>query len=186
MKVAQLGSVTVMTPDQIKPYERNPRRIPERAVELVAASLTRFGWQQPVVVDKEHELVVGHVRLLAAKSLGLQHVPVVVADKLTEDEIRAYRIADNRSQDYSSWDFDKLDQELASLGDEWADVLALDDWESAFGAEEIGIDVPPEVRADVEGGYEVGLTFEDKDSADAAMEYLADLDGVLDVRYRRG
>jgi ParB-like chromosome segregation protein Spo0J len=186
MKVADLGVAEIMSAKDIKPYEKNPRKIPDRAIEIVAESLKRFGWQQPLIVDPAKVLVCGHTRLLAAQRLGEDKVPVIVADKLTEDEIRAFRIADNRTHDFTSWDYPELISELDALPDDFADVLALEDWQSIIDKfdEEFDIDVPDDVRADAEGGFSVTLVFVDKESAEAAQQYLVDLDGVLDVRYK--
>ena len=81
---------------KIQPYDRNPRRN-DNAVETVVRSIREFGFQQPIVVDKNMTIVVGHTRYRAAKSLGMKQVPVVIADTLNDDQIRAYRIMDNRS-----------------------------------------------------------------------------------------
>jgi hypothetical protein len=186
MKVADLGYVEKMSVNDITPYEKNPRKIPDRAIEIVAESLKRFGWQQPLIVDKAHVLVAGHTRLLAAQRVGEDVVPVVVADKLTPEEIRAFRIADNRTHDFTSWDYPGLISELETLPDEFADVLALEDWQAIIDKfeDDFDLDVPPDVKADAEGGFCVTLVFVDKDSAVAAQEYLVDLAGVLDVRYK--
>src|SRR6516165_9890631 len=80
--------------ERVIPYERNPR-INDPAVDAVAASLKEFGWRQPIVVDKDRVMVVGHTRLKAAKKLGLTRVPIHVAKDLTPTQIQAYRIADN-------------------------------------------------------------------------------------------
>src|SRR5580700_4282429 len=80
--------------DQILPYEKNARKIPQRAIDKVAVSLEEFGWQQPIVVDKHGVIIVGHVRRLAALQLGWTEAPVHVADKLTPAQIRAYRLMD--------------------------------------------------------------------------------------------
>jgi hypothetical protein len=175
-----------MSVKDITPYEKNPRKIPDRAIEIVAESLHRFGWQQPIIVDPQHVIVTGHTRLLAAQRLGEDRVPVIVADKLTEDEIRAYRIADNRTHDFTTWDYPELISELEMIPDDFAAVLALEDWQSVIEQfeEDYGIDVAPDVRADAEGGFSVVLVFTDKESAEAAQQYLVDLDGVLDVRYK--
>ena len=99
---------------QVIPYERNPRRIPDAAVSKVAASIREFGFQQPIVVDPAGVVIVGHTRLKAAQSLGLSTVPVVVAD-LPEAKARAYRLADNRTNQEASWLDDLLGDELAAL-----------------------------------------------------------------------
>ena len=101
---------------EIQPYENNPRRN-ETAVDAVAASIREFGWQQPIVVDKDGVIIAGHTRYKAAKKLGLAEVPVVVADKLTEEQIKAYRLADNKSGELAEWDFAALEEELAAISE---------------------------------------------------------------------
>ncbi len=100
--------------ENLIPYARNPRKN-EAAVDKVAASLKEFGWQQPIVVDKENVIVAGHTRLLAAKRLKLSEAPVVVAEDLTPAQIKAYRLADNRSHEDATWDDDLLALELGDL-----------------------------------------------------------------------
>ena len=100
--------------DDIRPYERNPRRN-TKAVDKVAESLKTYGWQQPIVVDTDHTIVAGHTRWLAAKKLKMEKVPVFVAKNLTPEQVKAYRIADNRLSEEAEWDSDLLRQELASL-----------------------------------------------------------------------
>ena len=102
--------------DLVTPYEKNPRKIGELAIEAVAASIRDFGWQQPIVVDKDNVVIVGHTRLLAARRLNLAKVPVVVAD-LSEDEARAYRLVDNRTHEFSEWEWSLRDHELKALLD---------------------------------------------------------------------
>lgn len=97
------------------PYARNARKIPEKAVEKVASSIAEFGFQQPLVVDKNGVIIVGHTRLLAAKKLGFETVPVHVAADLTEGQVKAYRLMDNRSHEEASWDFDLIAAELCDL-----------------------------------------------------------------------
>lgn len=102
--------------DQIHPYEKNPRKNDE-AVDKVAASIREFGFRQPIVVDADHVIIAGHTRLEASKRLGLTDVPVVVADDLSEEQVRAYRLADNRTAEFSGWDFDLLNGELFEIND---------------------------------------------------------------------
>jgi hypothetical protein len=99
------------------PYARNSRKIPERAIDKVAASIKEFGWRVPIVVDKDGVVICGHTRLLAAKKLGLQHVPVHVADTLTPAQVKAYRLMDNRSHEETDWDLELLGPELQELRD---------------------------------------------------------------------
>lgn len=100
----------------VKPYENNPRNN-DSAVDAVAASIREFGWQQPIVVDKDGVIIAGHTRYKAARKLGLAEVPVVVADKLTEEQIKAYRLADNKSGELADWDMEMLENELAGIAD---------------------------------------------------------------------
>jgi site-specific DNA-methyltransferase (adenine-specific) len=98
--------------DSIRPYENNPRQN-DAGVDAVAASLREFGWRQPIVVDEEGVIIVGHTRYKAALKLGWVEVPVHVAVGLTSAQARAYRIADNQTATLSTWDDDKLPLELA-------------------------------------------------------------------------
>ena len=106
---------------RVRPYEKNPRIIPEEAVERVAASIHEFGFQQPIVVDKDGVIIVGHTRLKAAEKLGLKKVPVVVAD-LSPEKARAYRLADNKTGEATSWDDDLLFSELTDIEADIADL----------------------------------------------------------------
>ena len=108
--------------EKVKPYENNPRK--NNAVEKVAASIEEFGWQQPIVVDKSGTIIAGHTRYGAAKLLELKEVPVVVAD-LSDELANAYRIADNRTNEDSLWDFAKLTEELTKLKDADLDLEPL-------------------------------------------------------------
>jgi len=99
---------------EIKPYPNNPR-VNDDAVEAVAASIREFGFRQPIVVDAEGVIVVGYTRYKAALKLGLEKVPVHVAKDLTPEQIKAYRIADNKTADLAEWNYDLLPIELAEL-----------------------------------------------------------------------
>jgi DNA modification methylase len=100
----------------IKPYLGNPRHN-DAAVDAVARSLAEFGWRQPIVVDPEYVIVVGHTRYKAAQKLGCTEVPVHVATDLTPEQIRAYRIADNQTATLAEWNYDLLPIELGALND---------------------------------------------------------------------
>jgi DNA modification methylase len=115
----------------VTPYERNPR-INDQAVDAVARSIQEFGWRQPLVVDEQGVLIVGHTRLKAAWKLGLRQVPVHVAVGLTPAQVRAYRLADNRTADLSDWDQDRLVQEVIDLQKEDYDVSLV-----GFSADEL-------------------------------------------------
>ena len=102
--------------DEIHPYENNPR-FNKDAVSKVAASIKKFGFKNPILVDKDNVIIAGHTRLEAAKKLKLEEVPCIVASDLTEKQAKALRLADNKVAEFSTWDYLKLDQELAELGD---------------------------------------------------------------------
>jgi DNA modification methylase len=111
------GSMTVeVWPiEKLIPYPRNPRQIPQIAIDKVAVSIQEFGFRQPIVVDSKRVIIVGHVRLLAAQKLGLTEVPVHVATGLTAAQVNAYRLADNRTNEEATWDMEALTLELAEL-----------------------------------------------------------------------
>jgi len=101
---------------EITPYETNPRKN-DSAVDVVALSIKEFGFKQPLVIDANGVIVAGHTRLKAAKLLGLESVPCVIADDLTPEQIAAYRLADNKTAEFSIWDIDLLDAELDKILD---------------------------------------------------------------------
>lgn len=169
----------------IRPYEKNPRRNDE-AVDAVAASIKEFGWQQPIVVDKDGVIIAGHTRYKAAKKLKCDIVPVVVADDLTEDQVKAYRLADNKTGELAEWDMPILNEELADLAD--------------FDMAQFGFDaiLQEEAQEAEEDDYEVELTEEPKakpgdiyqlgrhrlmcgDSTDAESVYQLCQDGQVDM-----
>lgn len=98
----------------LKPYERNPRNNKE-AVDYVANSIREFGFKNPIIVDKNNVIVAGHTRYLACKKLGIKEVPCVIADDLTDEQIKAFRLADNKVAEIATWDLDLLDEELNDL-----------------------------------------------------------------------
>ena len=100
--------------DEVKPYEANPR-INDAAVDAVAQSIKEFGWRQPIVVDANNVIICGHTRWKAAVKLGLEQVPVHVATDLTEVQVRAYRLADNKLAELAEWNMELLPIELADL-----------------------------------------------------------------------
>lgn len=99
---------------ELKPYDRNPRHN-EKAIDLVANSIKEFGFKQPIVIDENNVIVCGHTRYEASKKLGLKQVPCVVADDLSEEQIKAYRLADNKVAEASEWDNELLNIELDDI-----------------------------------------------------------------------
>lgn len=99
---------------ELIPYENNPRNN-ENAIEAVANSIKEFGFKVPIVIDKDNVIVAGHTRFEAAKRLGLGAAPCIVADDLTEEQVRAFRLADNKTAELAGWDFRLLEEELDRL-----------------------------------------------------------------------
>jgi len=123
--------------DKIIPYENNPR-INGKAVDKVVMSLKEYGWQQPIVIDKNKIVIAGHTRLKAAKRLGLKTCPVIVAENLTEAQVKAYRIADNKTGELATWDMDLLEVEINDLIKMGSDIEL-----TGFSLDEIFKSPPP-------------------------------------------
>jgi len=145
------------------PYSRNPRRN-EGAIAKVAGSLKEFGWRQPIVVDTEGVIIAGHTRLLAAQKLGLSQVPVHIATDLSPQQIKAYRLADNRVAQEAEWDMDLLKLELSELDEE------------GFSLDLTGFN-EDELEALLAEGTEDGLT--DEDETPEVEEEAITLEGDL-------
>lgn len=111
-----------MRVSDIIPYENNPRKN-DGAVEAVANSIKEFGFKVPIIVDKENVIVAGHTRLKAAELLGLETVPVIRADDLSDEQAQAFRLADNKTGELAEWDNEKLREELSELSAELMESL---------------------------------------------------------------
>ncbi len=100
--------------DEIKPYEKNPRHNDE-AVKYVANSIKEFGFKNPIIIDKNNVIIAGHTRLKASIHLNLESVPCIIADDLTEEQVKALRIADNKVSEISEWNYEVLSEELKNI-----------------------------------------------------------------------
>lgn len=130
--------------EDLKPYENNPR-FNDEAVEYVANSIKQFGFKVPIVIDKNNVIVAGHTRYKASMELGLKEVPCIVADDLTPAQIKAFRIAENKTNDLASWNDDLLGQELKDV------IEDFDMTDFGFGDFEISMltdDMEPEAYDD--------------------------------------
>lgn len=141
---------------ELKEYERNPRHN-DAAVDAVAESIKNFGFKVPIVIDRDNVIVAGHTRLKAARKLGLETVPCIIADDLTPEQVKAFRLADNKTAELAEWDFDMLEQELAEL----AESFEMSDFGfegAAAGEDEKGVteDDVPEVDEEGEPTVQVG------------------------------
>ena len=134
--------------EEVTPYTNNPRRN-DTAVNSVAESIKEFGFKVPIIIDKNNVIVAGHTRVKAAKKLGLESVPCIMADDLSEEQVNAFRLADNKVAEAAEWDFDKLEEELNNISIDM----------SVFGFENLIKELEPEV---VEDDYSESLPAEPK------------------------
>ena len=145
--------------NSIKPYKNNPRDN-EAGVDAVANSIKEFKWQQPIVVDENNVIIVGHTRYLAAKKLGLKEVPVKVATGLTPEQVKAYRLADNKTGELTDWDMGLLDDELADIADidmsDFGFDLDLGDDEAKVQEDDFDEEVPEEPKSKLGQIYQLG------------------------------
>ena len=129
--------ITNISVNELKEYENNPRYNDE-AVEAVANSIKEFGFKVPIIITSENVIVAGHTRLKASKKLGLDEVPCIIADDLTEEQIKAFRLADNKTSELATWDFEALEEELDNID---LDMLQ-------FGFEDLYDDIPDNAEDD--------------------------------------
>lgn len=122
MKSSKSFKTVTLSIDEVRPYWRNPRIITDEAVDAVRSSIEEYGYIQPIVVDAKNVIVVGHVRYVALRRMGVETVEVVKT-KLTDREAKELRIIDNRSSEFSSWDYAKLMEEVEKAGSVLVDDL---------------------------------------------------------------
>ena len=145
---------------EIKPYEKNPRKNDE-AVKYVAESIKQFGFKVPIVIDSQNIIVAGHTRWKAAKKLGLSEVPCIVADDLNDEQIKAFRLADNKVSEKAEWDFELLSDELEDLFDFDMSVFGFDDVQEdeepqAVSEDDYEPELPEEPKAKLGDIYQLG------------------------------
>ena len=116
-KINLVTKVKVLPVGELNGYENNPRKIDAVAIDTVANSIREFGFKVPLIIDKDNVIVAGHTRLAAAKKLGMKEVPCIVADDLTAEQAKAFRLVDNKTSELSVWDFEKLEDEIRALTD---------------------------------------------------------------------
>ena len=131
---------------ELVPYEKNPRKISEEAINAVAESIKEFGFKNPILIDKNNVIVAGHTRRLASLKLGLKEVPCVVVDDLTPQQIKALRLADNKTNELAEWDIGELDLELEGLLDMDMERFGFDLPELDEPTEVVEDEVPEEVE----------------------------------------
>lgn len=169
--------VSIISIDDILPYSNNPKQHPDAQIEKIASSIKNYGWDQPIVVDGDNEIIKGHGRHQAAKRLGLDEVPVIVRDDLNSGEAKASRIADNKTSE-SGWNDELLLTELESLEPQGIEAEDLgfdedeyDDLTEDFGSDEdLVMDDFDTPSGDVDTS--LGLDFDSEADYDDVVEWF--------------
>ena len=158
---------------ELKLYKNNPRDN-DNAVRYVANSIKEFGFRVPIVIDGDNTIVCGHTRIKAAKTLGMKTVPCVVADDLTPEQIKAFRLADNKVGEFAEWDFEKLSAELAGVDFDMGEFgfLSVDDEEEIIEPEE------KELRPYRKAHYLITIDINDHDKIVDVIDKLKKIEGV--------
>lgn len=170
VKMEKINNVEWMSPEDLTPYSKNAKMHPAEQIERIANGIKSFGWTQPIVIDKDNVVVIGHGRLLAAKQLLLEKVPVVKRDDLTDDQIKALRLEDNKTNE-SAWDFSLLEEELAELS-----IADFDMTQFGFADPEEIEDIPADLDADeVKSNVVVSLNFSDVRAYETVKQQLQEI-----------
>lgn len=156
---------------KIKPYDKNPRKN-DKAVEAVAKSIQQYGWQQAIVVDKNYVIIAGHTRYKASQKLGLKKVPVKVADTLTDEQVRAFRLADNKTAELAEWDNKLLLEELEAIGEDLFTGFSFSDvFDDTLDEQDNGV-----LKENQDGFlYKISFETQDKEKAYKVKEFLESL-----------
>jgi len=171
--------------NELIPYENNPR-MNDDAVDQVAKSIEAYGFKVPIVIDGDGVIVCGHTRLRAAKELHMETVPCVVADDLTPEQVRAFRLADNKTSDFSIWDNKKLCEELDAIDAFGADLFTGFERSDFFSDVESIADVTEldendkETLNENEDGVEYKIIFrtKNKELLEEVRQFIEDRGGV--------
>lgn len=172
-------NIQQMRLDEIVQYDKNPRKN-DQAVKYVQESIKQFGFKVPIIVDKNNVIVAGHTRYKAAKNLRLETVPCVIADDLTEEQVKAFRLADNKVSEFATWDFELLNSELDILQDFDIDMAdfgfynAFDEnqFEDMFNSEAEEAEEDDQEEEPEAVRYKVVIHFESKEEAEQAATEL--------------
>lgn len=165
MKIIEMGI------NEITPYEKNAR-INDNAVEKVADSIREFGFKNPIIIDKNNVIIAGHTRLKAAIMLGMEKVPCICADDLTPEQVKAFRLIDNKTNEFAEWDHELLMDELKELMES-----------SDINFESFGFDIPEDIENInfddffTDSGDSSGGSGEDKDKENEESDDSDDMQG---------
>lgn len=178
---------------ELIPYINNPR-MNDDAVDAVASSIKHFGFKVPIVIDKDNEIINGHTRYKASKKLGLEEVPCIIADDLTETEKKAFRLADNKVSEIAQWDFELLNSELEEISFEIDDV--------DFDMEEFGFELNQPEETEITDATEelysreleeydnvhflITAKIKDKEEVEGILKRLGEINGVeIELSFER-
>ena len=150
-------NIQMLKLSDIKPYENNPRKNNE-AVKYVAQSIKEFGFKVPIVIDKDNVIIAGHTRYKAAKRLKIKEVPTIIVDDLTDEQVKAFRLADNKVAEKAEWDFDLLPFELDDIVDIDMGAFDFDNNKNSFNAE-IDIIDNDDDTADIDKDFHRDMTY---------------------------
>ena len=143
----------------LKPYKKNAKKHPKEQIERIANSIKEFGFTQPVIIDKDNYVVAGHGRILGAKKAGIKNIPTVCLEDLTEEQIKAYRLVDNKTNE-SDWDFSLLDEELGILAQDID--MELFGFDMIMTDEELEEEKKKKVEFEIKEKYEVHIICKDE------------------------
>jgi ParB-like chromosome segregation protein Spo0J len=155
---------------ELKPYKKNAKKHSKEQVEQIANSIKEFGFTQPVIIDKNNCVVAGHGRILGAKKAGLKQVPTVTLEELTEEQIKAYRLVDNKLNE-SEWDFSLLDEELENL----AEDIDMDLFGFDLTEQEDEEEKKKKVEFEIKEKYEVHIICKDEKQMEQVYNKTKDL-----------
>ena len=167
-------------------YENNPRNNDD-AVEAVAESIKEFGFKIPIVISGDNVVIAGHTRIKAAKKLGLKEVPCIIADDLTDEQIRAFRLADNKSAEIATWEEEKLEQELAQIMDIDMSLFGFNGEETDFADEvedntyTMNTNIP---QYEITGEQPTIAELLDEEKANALIAEIEQSEGITDEERR--
>lgn len=156
--------------EDLIPYINNPKEHPEEQVNLIASSIKEFGFLNPIIVDKNNEIIAGHGRLLACKKLGIKEVPVIRAEHLTPIQVKAYRLADNRLTELGEWDMELVKVELENLMEMDFDIEL-----TGFSLDDVELDVEEEEEEKIrevedKSTFELVIEFNSEEELQEAYE----------------
>lgn len=164
---------------ELKPYKKNAKKHNKEQVEQIANSIKEFGFTQPVIIDKNNCVVAGHGRILGAKKAGLKKVPTVCLEDLTEEQIKAYRLVDNKLNE-SEWDYNLLDEELENLTEDID--MSLFGFEEGLTDEELKEEMEKEVRFKTKEKHLVIVSCKSEKETIRTRKELEQLGYVCDIK----